>query len=119
MTVKAARPGPRGTPAVAVRAAIAADLPLLRTWLPPGAATDLPPPGARRESWLVAAAGSRPLACLRLRRAIGLDLPRHWYHVGWVVHAAPELGLEMRRDRAIEQELTRSLEIGRDRGMSR
>jgi len=32
---------------------------------------------------------------------------------------APELGLEMRRDRAIEQELTRSLEIGRDRGMSR
>ncbi|KHA63850.1 hypothetical protein NI18_13430 [Sphingomonas sp. Ant20] len=32
---------------------------------------------------------------------------------------APELGLEMRRDRAIEQELTRSLAIGRDRGMSR
>ena len=32
---------------------------------------------------------------------------------------APELGLEMRRDRPIGQELTRSLEIGRDRGLSR
>ena len=32
---------------------------------------------------------------------------------------APELGLEMRRDRPISQELTRSLEIGRDRGLSR
>ena len=32
---------------------------------------------------------------------------------------APELGLEMRRDRPISQELTHSLEIGRDRGLSR
>ncbi|QCI96234.1 Ti-type conjugative transfer relaxase TraA [Novosphingobium sp. EMRT-2] len=32
---------------------------------------------------------------------------------------APELGLEMGRDRSIGQELTRSLEIGRDRGLSR
>ena len=32
---------------------------------------------------------------------------------------APELGLEMGRDRPISQELTRSLEIGRDRGLSR
>lgn len=78
-----------------VRQARQADLPLLHSWLAPGAATDLPARGSRRETWLVAtqAGSARPLACLRLRRAIGLDLPRHWYHVGCVVHAAPELGL--------------------------
>jgi arginine N-succinyltransferase len=36
---------------------------------------------------------ARPLARLSLRRAIGLGLPRHWYHVGCTVHAAPELSL--------------------------
>lgn len=78
-----------------VRAARSADLPLLQAWLPPGAAMELPAPGARSEAWLVAArpANDQPLACLRLRHAIGLDLPRHWYRVGWVVHAAAELGL--------------------------
>jgi len=78
-----------------VRPATAADLPRLQPWLAPGAARGLPPPGARGDAWLVAArrADQQPLACLRLRRAIGLDLPRHWYHVGWVVHAAAELGL--------------------------
>jgi arginine N-succinyltransferase len=81
--------------ALHVRDATAADLPLLQAWLAPGAARDLPAPGARSEAWLVVArrADDQPLACLRLRRAIGLDLPRHWYHVGWVVHAAAELGL--------------------------
>ena len=78
-----------------VRDARSADLPLLQVWLPPGAALALPAPGARSEAWLVVArsADAQPLACLRLRHAIGLDLPRHWYRVGWVVHAAAELGL--------------------------
>ncbi len=78
-----------------VRPATGADLPLLQAWLLPGAARALPAPGARSETWLVAARRSdgQPQACLRLRRAIGLDLPRHWYHVGCVVHAAAELGL--------------------------
>jgi len=32
-------------------------------------------------------------ARLRLLHAIGRDTPRHWYHVGRVVHAARELGI--------------------------
>lgn len=83
--------------AVHVRTARADDLPLLHAWLRPGAAHDLPAADARSEAWLVAAsAADQPLACLRLRHAIGLDLPRFWYHAGWVVHAAPELGLFQR-----------------------
>ena len=86
---------PGSTAKVQVRQARQTDLPALRSWLPPGAAASLPPPGSRRETWLVALhrGEPQPRACLRLRRAIGLDLPRHWYHVGCVVHAAPELGL--------------------------
>jgi arginine N-succinyltransferase len=85
------------TPTIQVRAARADDLPLLQAWLRPGAARTLPAADARTEAWLVAArADDRPLACLRLRRAIGLDLPRCWYRCGWVVHAAPELGLFQR-----------------------
>ena len=34
-----------------------------------------------------------PRGCIRIRRNIGLDTPRYWYHLGCVVHAAPELGL--------------------------
>ncbi len=33
------------------------------------------------------------LAGIRIQRCIGSDLPRYWYHVGCVVHAADELGL--------------------------
>ena len=33
------------------------------------------------------------LGALRLRRAVGLALPRVWYHVGCTVHAASELNL--------------------------
>ena len=32
-------------------------------------------------------------ATLRVQQAIGRDVPRHWYHVGRVVHAARELGI--------------------------
>ncbi|WP_397533363.1 arginine N-succinyltransferase [Roseateles sp.] len=47
------------------------------------------------ECWLLlhdSAAGA-PLAGLRLRARLGLQLPRYSYHVGCAVHAAPELGL--------------------------
>jgi arginine N-succinyltransferase len=88
---------PATAPAIQVRAARPSDLPLLQAWLRPGAARTLPAADARSEAWLVAAGSDdQPLACLRLRHAIGLDLPRHWYHAGWVVHAAPELGLFQR-----------------------
>jgi len=82
-----------------VREVVAQDLPALLPWLAPGMATELPPGGANAaECWLLATrtgigTSDQPLACLRLRRAIGLALPRHWYHVGCVVHAAAELGL--------------------------
>lgn len=78
-----------------VRNVQAQDLPAVQTWLTPGMAQDLPPSGTDApEQWLlVAREGGPALACLRLRRAIGLDQPRHWYHVGCVVHAAAELGL--------------------------
>ena len=50
---------------------------------------------------------SKPVAmgCIRIRRNIGLDQPRYWYHVGCVVHAAPDLGLFHRQ---------RTLLIGND-----
>ncbi|MGE4071550.1 MAG: arginine N-succinyltransferase [Lysobacterales bacterium] len=41
-----------------------------------------------------------PLACVQLRRRIGLSQPRYWYHVGVVVHAAAELGM-FRRERTL------------------
>lgn len=76
-----------------LRDAAAADLARLRAWLPADAARELPAAGSG-EQWLVAvAADDRPQACLRLRGAIGLELPRPWYHVGCVVHAAPALAL--------------------------
>jgi len=58
----------------------------------------LQPPPSQADS---AAAGSvvlaahvdgRPRALVRFTPAIGLSVPRHWYHVGCVVHASPELG---------------------------
>lgn len=42
---------------------------------------------------LVAERNGRIVAGVQFRRAIGLDLPRYWYHVGAVVHAAAELRL--------------------------
>ena len=45
------------------------------------------------------------MGCIRIRRNIGLDQPRYWYHVGCVVHAAPDLGLFHRQ---------RTLLIGND-----
>lgn len=78
-----------------VREMRAHDLPAVHTWLSPGMARELPPGSADApEHWLLATqADGRPLASLRLRHAIGLQQPRHWYHVGCVVHAAADLGL--------------------------
>lgn len=41
-----------------------------------------------------------PAACLRLRRRVGLTQPRYWFHVGYRVHAAAELGM-FRRERTL------------------
>lgn len=75
-----------------LHALTAADLPGIADWLPAGAERDLPVDDG--EAWLGVRAADGPLrAVLRLKRAIGLVLPRPWYHVGCVVHAAPALGL--------------------------
>jgi len=79
--------------AALVRPAVDADLPRLLALS--GSAT----PAAAGEVLLVAVAAALDdepgalLGALRLRQAIGMDLPRVWYHVGCTVHAAPELGL--------------------------
>ena len=76
-----------------VRPAVDADLPQLL------ALSESAAPAAGGEVLLVAQAAAPDeepaalLGFLRLRQAIGMDLPRVWYHVGCTVHAAPELGL--------------------------
>ncbi len=50
------------------------------------------------DQWLVAvpvmaSESGDAMGCIRIRRNIGLAQPRYWYHVGSVVHAAPDLGL--------------------------
>ncbi|MEJ6001302.1 arginine N-succinyltransferase [Paucibacter soli] len=75
-----------------VRAVLAADLAALREWLPPGSDETLPASDGS-EQWLLLEQRGRPRACLRLRAGVGLQLPRHWYHVGCVVHAAKPLRL--------------------------
>jgi arginine N-succinyltransferase len=73
-----------------------ADLVTLGPWLAPGADTTLPAPGGPDAWWL--AEDARGIgAALRLRGPIGLQRPRHWYHVGCVVHAVPELQLFRRQ----------------------
>jgi arginine N-succinyltransferase len=76
-------------PEITVRATQAEDLAPLSAWL--GRAPE--PPKAAHEHLLVAERGGEPLAALRIVPHIGLDLPRVSYHVGCVVHAAPELDL--------------------------
>jgi arginine N-succinyltransferase len=75
-----------------VRDACEADLPALQALTrTPGLALAQQP----HEHLLVAQdlGSARLIACARLRPAIGLALPRHWYHVGCTVHAAAELAL--------------------------
>ena len=84
--------GSAGSPRWQVRPVQPADRAGLVTWLPPGADASLPPDGGA-DAWLLAEDRRGPAAVLRVRGPIGLQWPRHWYHVGCVVHAAPELSL--------------------------
>ena len=52
-----------------------------------------PRPAGGDVGLLLADADDLPIACLRLRHRLGLDLPRYSYHLGRVVHAAAELNL--------------------------
>lgn len=44
--------------------------------------------------------GAPPQGCVRIRHRIGLSKPRYWFHVGYRVHAAPDLGM-FRRERTL------------------
>jgi arginine N-succinyltransferase len=80
--------------AALVRPATAADLAALAEWSPQAAL-----PAAPDEILLVAQAAAPDdepavlMGALRLRHAVGMALPRVWYHVGCTVHAASELKL--------------------------
>lgn len=99
------KPQGRAARAWRIAAMTVDDLPVVQGWLAPTADPGLPTLAA--EAWLLAhgpAPGPveawgepRPLACLRLRARIGEPWPRHWFHVGCVVHAAPALGLYHRQ----------------------
>lgn len=81
-----------------VREAQDQDVMAMLAWLPTGAEQALPAADGG-ERWLVAvpADGGLPVASLRVRRCVGLERPRFWYHVGCRVHAAAELGLYQRQ----------------------
>ena len=83
---------------LSVRDAVSSDLPALQALL--GRRIELPLLAHERLFVAVAeaqaeaeSAAANLLATLRLRPAIGLALPRWWYHVGCAVHAAAELAL--------------------------
>jgi arginine N-succinyltransferase len=55
----------------------------------------------------------RPLACLQVSRGIGMEVPRAWYRLGWVVHAAAELSLfRQQRTLMLGNDLTGAHELG-------
>ena len=87
-----------------LRAAQSADLPLLSALLPSWeleSATFVD--GDPDDVLLLAFAtedGALPQGCVRIRHRIGLRQPRYWFHVGYRVHAAPDLGM-FRRERTL------------------
>ncbi len=78
-----------------VRIGGAGDLGVVAGWTPQGGGGEPTPD----DLWLVAdwrdssGQAALPGASLKLRTGVGLGQIRHWYHVGCVVHAAPELQL--------------------------
>lgn len=86
-----------------LRAAQSADLPQLTVLLPSWeleSATFVD--GDPDDVLLLAFAddGASPQGCVRIRHRIGLSKPRYWFHVGYRVHAAPDLGM-FRRERTL------------------
>jgi arginine N-succinyltransferase len=100
-----------------IRAAVPADVGGLLPLLPSaGRGGSVVPSGAGE--WLYAAIGTGETdggvvdGCVRVRRGIGLEQPRYWYHVGRAVQAAPELGLHhSQRTLLLGNDLTGAWEI--------
>ena len=54
----------------------------------------------------------RLVGSVRMQRNIGLDQPRYWYHLGTIVHAAPDLGLYHRQQMLLlGNDLTGAIEL--------
>lgn len=88
-----------------LRAATTLDLPALTRLLPPwelDTATfcDGDPDDQLLLALPTHTAEAAALGCIRIRRAIGLTQPRYWFHVGYRVHAAADLGM-YRRERTL------------------
>ncbi|MBK8067882.1 MAG: arginine N-succinyltransferase [Rhodanobacteraceae bacterium] len=83
-----------------IRPADAGDLPRLSALLPAHTLDSAGLPDDEDDCLMVACAGPRLLACARIRKAIGLEQPRFWFHVGCRVHAAADLGM-FRRERTL------------------
>lgn len=92
-----------------LRAGRPSDERLLSAWRGQGGGVSPPGLAERQEDWLVAewrdpgrpgpaSQVAHAGATLRLRHGIGLGQRRFWYHVGCVVHAAPELQLFHRQN---------------------
>jgi arginine N-succinyltransferase len=101
-----------------IRPAAAGDVGGIIPLLPaPGQGVSLlpTPSGNGGRQWLLVAVrgpGEAVAGCVRVRRAVGLDRPRFWYHVGCAVHAAPELELFHRqRTLLLGNDLTGAWEI--------
>lgn len=88
-----------------LRPAATQDLPTLTRLLPPwelDTATfcDGDPDDQLLLALPIDTAHAAALGCIRIRRAIGLTQPRYWFHVGYRVHAAADLGM-FRRERTL------------------
>ena len=100
-----------------IRAAGPADLVSVASLLPaPGQDASLLPRSVHEQLFVAvrpgAEGGHAGTGCVRVRQAIGLDRPRHWFHVGCAVHAAPELGLfHQQRTLLLGNDLTGAWEI--------
>ena len=68
-----------------------ADEPLPASWINQTGVPVQPRPAGGDVGLLLADADDLPIACLRLRHRLGLDLPRYSYHLGRVVHAAAQV----------------------------
>jgi arginine N-succinyltransferase len=100
-----------------IRGAGSGDLVAVASLLPaPGQDASLLPQSAREQLLVAVRTGAEGgqvvAACVRVHQAIGLDRPRHWFHVGRAVHAAPELGLfHQQRTLLLGNDLTGAWEI--------
>ncbi|MDN3920095.1 arginine N-succinyltransferase [Roseateles violae] len=76
-----------------VRTQLPADAAILAGWINQTGVPVKAEPCAGDIGFVLSESAGAPLACLRLRPRLGMELPRYSFHLGRVVHAAAELEL--------------------------